>query len=247
MTSKASPYARKLLRADLHIGSLEAAIDEYFRSDWYQQDLQRNPDGNYSLRFEFREPPDDFGALVGDVVHNLRAALDLLAVELVRLNGGNVKDVYFPFAESASALEKAIIDRRFHRASKASIAVVRSLQPYKGGNRLLRALHDLDIQDKHRTLIPVVSIVSTSGITVGPAVAGDISSRLVAHVDPNHPPQARFIFPADSALADNEIVPALKAMRAIVAGAIEAFFGAPSARGAPADESTDRAEKGKRG
>jgi hypothetical protein len=31
--------------------------------------------------------------------------------------------------------------------------VARSLNPYSGGNELLRALHDLDIGDKHITIV----------------------------------------------------------------------------------------------
>jgi hypothetical protein len=37
--------------------------------------------------------------------------------------------------------------------------MIRSLKPYKGGNEALRAVHDLDITDKHDSLVSVGQIV----------------------------------------------------------------------------------------
>lgn len=222
-----SPPARKLHRAAMHIQALETAIAEYSRSDWYKEQSRQLPDGNFHIQLEFREPPDDIGAIVGDVVHNLRAALDLLAVDLVERNGGNAKNVYFPFADSADALEKMILTRGFHRAGKVSMDRLRSLRPFKGGNVLLRALHDLDIQDKHRSLIPVLSEVSTSAVSVRPRIEGDLSSGLVAEIVRSQPPAARFLFPADSALAGQPIVEALWQLHEVVSHAVDLLAGPP--------------------
>ncbi|GIB53199.1 hypothetical protein VCSRO187_3498 [Vibrio cholerae] len=35
------------------------------------------------------------------------------------------------------------------------LSILLELQPYTGGNKLLRSLHDLDITDKHKSLVPV--------------------------------------------------------------------------------------------
>jgi hypothetical protein len=102
------------------------------------------------------EVPCHLSVIIGDVIHNLRAALDLLASDLVLMVGGNTKDVYFPFSNDADGFEEMIKKRHFDHAGEDIVGIVRSLKPYKGGNDLLRALHDLDITDKHKTLIPTV-------------------------------------------------------------------------------------------
>ena len=94
--------------------------------------------------------------ILGDAVHNLRSALDHMAVDLVVLNGKSPKRVYFPFANSESELDKQIKDKNFDRTSPTAIAELKKLQPYKGGNRLLRGLHDLDVMDKHQLILPTI-------------------------------------------------------------------------------------------
>ena len=99
--------------------------------------------------------------IIGDAVHNLRSALDILACDLAKLNGQSDDGVYFPFAKSESELDRQIAGRRFDRAGPAAVAELKALRPYKGGNTLLRGVHDLDIQDKHQFIIPVDGSVRT--------------------------------------------------------------------------------------
>ncbi|MFT6909601.1 MAG: hypothetical protein ACJAS1_006324, partial [Oleiphilaceae bacterium] len=99
--------------------------------------------------------PCVYAPIIGDVIHNLRASLDLLATEAVAKSGGNPNNVYFPFGNDEAGLDEMIKNRHIDRAGNAVVALVKSFKPYKGGNTLLRALHDLDITDKHKSLIPV--------------------------------------------------------------------------------------------
>jgi len=62
------------------------------------------------------------GAIVGDAVHNLRTSLDFMATELVRLNNGNEKDVYFPIADVEENLDSQIKRKNFVRAGGSRIA-----------------------------------------------------------------------------------------------------------------------------
>ena len=48
--------------------------------------------------------------------------------------------------------------RHINRAAPEVVQIIRSLKPYKGGNEALRAIHDLDIFDKHKTIIPCLGI-----------------------------------------------------------------------------------------
>jgi hypothetical protein len=110
--------------------------------------------------------PLPISSIIGDLVHNLRSALDLLACDLVSLNGKSPKGVYFPFCKCAADLPQAIKDKNFDRASPAAIAALTKLGPYKGGNDALRAIHDLDIQDKHRTIIPAILAARTPDMLI---------------------------------------------------------------------------------
>lgn len=93
--------------------------------------------------------------VAGDIFHNLRAALDHLAVDLVALNQRSPKDVYFPFASSADDLDQQINKKKFFRASPEAIELLKAMRPYRGGDERLRAIHDLDVTDKHRRLVQV--------------------------------------------------------------------------------------------
>jgi hypothetical protein len=110
------------------------------------------------------EVPQEFSAIIGDLIHNLRAALDLLACELVRLNGNDDDDVYFPFSESESEFDKQLRRRNMDRASPEVIALLHRMEPWPGGNKALRAVHDLDIIDKHQMLVPISDVTGTPDV-----------------------------------------------------------------------------------
>ncbi len=220
---------QKLARAAWHIRSLEDATREYFETDWYTCDFGRKPDGQYSLKVVVRGSPRDFGVIVGDAVHNLRAALDLAAVEVVARNGGNTKNVYFPFADAAENLEEMIKRRNFHRASAEDQDALRELQPFAGGNNLLRSLHDLDIQDKHHSLIPHAAFMTTPKVSVKTDANGNpfgfAEGKLELEVDPNEKPVVKFTFPEDSVFANEEVVAVLQQLHEHVSAIVDQFAG----------------------
>lgn len=118
----------------------------------------------------FRRPvPKTIAPIIGDVVHNLRAALDLMASDLVRLNGKNPHKVYFPFSDTPDLLPERIKKCRFDRAGAEAVSLLKSMKPYKGGNMILRAIHDMDVADKHQALLPTVGAVA---VPVGSAFPG---------------------------------------------------------------------------
>lgn len=220
---------QKLRRTAAHIRALEGSIADYFKTDWYTCDFGRNPEGQYSLNVIVRGSPQDFGVIVGDAIHNLRAALDLLAVEAVARNGGNTKNVYFPFADSAANLDDMIKRRNFHRALPEDQDAVRQLQPYAGGNHLLRSLHDLDIQDKHHSLIPHASLVTSPKVGIKMDSAGNPigfgEGKLELEVDPNEPPTVKFTFPEDSVFAGEEVIAILWQLHEHVTSIVDRFAG----------------------
>jgi len=148
----------KIWRAEQHTVSLETEIRAYMdRAPAHANIRPGTPVKDAGMIYHetiLTEPiPIHISTVLGDVIHNLRTSLDLLASELVRMNGGTDDDVYFPFAKDAAQLEDMIKRRHIDRAAPDVIDLVRHFKPYIGGNTDLRGIHDLDIIDKHQTLI----------------------------------------------------------------------------------------------
>jgi hypothetical protein len=156
----------KIERATKHLQELDDAISAYFAQKPCIIVVERFPGmelsyGTHAWIARIRHPvPPSLSPIIGDVVHNLRAALDLLACDLVRVNRRNPKSVYFPFCTTAADLPKTIKERNLHYAGEDVVRVIQSLKPYPSGNAGLRAIHDMDVADKHRALLPVLGAVS---------------------------------------------------------------------------------------
>jgi hypothetical protein len=147
----------KIERAKDHIHELNNKIVDYLKAKPFKVVVEQDSKSQnhlWTLRVT-KDVPCLFAAIIGDVIHNLRASLDLLATELVLASGENANNVYFPFGSDEAGLEDMIRKRHIDRAGEKIVNIVKSFKPYKGGNTLLRALHDLDITDKHKSLIPV--------------------------------------------------------------------------------------------
>lgn len=228
MTS--TPFAdsrQKIRRAEKHLRELEENIQRYFAGDWYTLDYGGNPLDIKGVHLTMHGRPEDFSVIFGDVIHNLRAALDLMASEVVAANKGNPAGVYFPFCEDEQSLDKMIKSKKFDRASSEAVRELKQLKPYRGGNVALRALHDLDIQDKHRALVPTAIMISTPPI--GPLLddqghpVGFAENDLKLTIDLSVSPEVTFTFPADSPLAEQEIVPTLHQLVETVSRILDTF------------------------
>lgn len=170
------------------------------------------------LEVTVKNAPKMASSVIGDTIHNLRAALDVLAVQLVEQAGGDSKGVCFPFAGSEPELAKIAMKRGFHQAGAQALEVLRKAQPYRGGNLDLRALHDLDIQDKHRAIIPVSNFITTPQIQI----VGDFPDVRVELVQGSEA-EVSYVFPDDAPLAGEEINASLERLEAVVLGLIVEF------------------------
>ena len=70
-------------------------------------------------------------AELGDAVHNLRAALGLLASELYRINGKSNRNVYCLFASTMADFPIAIKNRNFDKAALDAVALLYTFAPYR--------------------------------------------------------------------------------------------------------------------
>jgi len=215
----------KLQRAEGFILELETELQRY----------KESRPGRGFINTELTPPQFEFtldpigllpGTIIGDAIHNLRSALDLMASELARIKGLNDKDVYFPFAATASEFPDAVKRRGFHKAGDDAVALLMQFQPYRGGNEALRAIHDLDIQDKHTALIP-----NTSSVTAAFGAVYNIND-LTQHSVSMDVVEVHYVFPKESPFAGERIIETLQKLVELVNGILEAFASLVAVRNA---------------
>lgn len=150
----------KVERADTHISDVRDYIKQYFETCPYTTFTELDASGEREL-LKLRltnPPPGKIAIVVGDVVHNLRSALDQLACCLAIRNGfSDASGTYFPFAVSREIYESKSVQEKVKKLPQAAVQIIHELKPYQGGNDLLWSLHQLDIIDKHRALIPIAT------------------------------------------------------------------------------------------
>lgn len=99
----------KFKRAIVHRQALVDCLKQHAETIPAANILIRSKDGAYSVAQVKRAPvPDEASMIFGDAVHNFRTCLDVLANELVVVNGNVPKGVYFPIPSSKNDLETAI-------------------------------------------------------------------------------------------------------------------------------------------
>jgi hypothetical protein len=159
----------KIKRAEHHIHDFEIGKREFFR-DYPQVVVPKfNAELNLTLYVLHSSPPvpEWLRVVAGDAIHNLRSALDYLACALVDANGKRIRTATgFPILDPASEKCKATFKGRIRGMRKEAIQIIERYEPYKGRNRTLWGIHQLDIVDKHRLLVAIVAGVKHMGIMV---------------------------------------------------------------------------------
>ena len=151
----------KIERAKQHIRELNAEVKSFFDTHPYVIGTKRNPQTRQLIYYvtSVRETPITLAAIAGDVLQNLRSALDHLAYQLVLVGTSGVGSAYhvsFPIADDAAKYKSESI-RKVKGMRQDGIDAINAIKPYKGGNDTLWRLHKLNNIDKHRFLITVGS------------------------------------------------------------------------------------------
>lgn len=108
-----------------YIEELDQSIEKYFGGKRYTCTF----DETKGLNLTIFGVPRDADMATGDAIHNMRSALDLLAVEAVKRGGGDPKDVYYPFCEKGASFEATFRTRKLHKAPAPIQAIVRGSKP----------------------------------------------------------------------------------------------------------------------
>ncbi len=164
----------KIERAQTHLNNLRVEVEAFHGRKPYRiiADNSSEP-GKILFRVKIIEcVPAGWSAIIGDIIHNLRSSLDLLATALVVANGGNPKTAYFPFAKIPGDIG-ARVNERMRGASPKAMKFARRLKPHPGGNEALWMLHSLDLLDKHRSIIPV----GAAHRSVNPDLASNVPTK----------------------------------------------------------------------
>lgn len=183
----------KLDRARSHHSSLDADIREW---EVEHLDAVEASPVLRDVRYEYRVddvpemPALQWGAVIGDVLHNLRSALDYLAWHAAATSAaGDVKNpgrVVFPVASTPGLYDNSPATQQFSNAYKAFFEQFQPIHQWPGPDRWvgsyehpLLMLQRLSNADKHRVITPVLgrqgAIKLPAGIPTAAVAAGATS------------------------------------------------------------------------
>lgn len=114
---------------------------------------------------------DELALIGGDVLHQLRSALDHAFYAVVKPHFPRGEGAaQFPFSRDEAGLEGAVKNRCAHRVSPEFFAFIMGLKPHgeAGGNKLLYMLHEANIVDKHRSFLPTTDHKTISSEMIRP-------------------------------------------------------------------------------
>ncbi len=168
---------RKVERARVHIESFDAEASKHFLRQPFQVSLapfKRRGHFVFGVGERIGFPDRMFSVIIGDVVHNLRTALDYLIAACACARGEPIHQTEFPIRTRKEDV-KGLIKRRVGPAGALAERLVLRSRPYRRGNRYLHALHEFDRRDKHRLVVPVACVtkvrVSSGGWNDLPMIA----------------------------------------------------------------------------
>ncbi len=233
----------KVEHANRHIAAFAQEASRYFAKRPYQAIQAAHTDTGepgYYLYERLLFPDRRLALFIGDALHNMRSALDHLACACATARGATFNRTQFPILLKEAGFEKKLRDDLCD-AGPLAIDLVRALAPTPTGNPQLAALHELDIIDKHRLILPVactmnveiqvggfegMPVVTARGDTFSPegtscfvpAPAG--YEACIAH---DFTFSGDVVFPAGTPLAGQPCVETLYELSAVVADIIIAF------------------------
>lgn len=176
LTTDLSGVRAKIDRAKDQVVKLDAEIGVFIDGRPYEVITERNTNkGQDVYRVRVRQdPPLRFGVIVGEVIHDLRSALDHVAWQLVP-NAKRTRSTGFPvFATDwwPGQKSEAAFLRQTDGMSREARAVIERLQPNQPGKPLdkddvLYRMHEMNLTDKHRVLNVLGGATEQKHVTVG--------------------------------------------------------------------------------
>jgi hypothetical protein len=159
----------KVERAEKHIADLETI----FRHFVHENVKRLRPERKHRLLKggQIARPatfPKHTPTILGDALHNLRAALDYTYHVAAEANHAAFDRFRrFPFGQDRQSVEGSINGHKLKGIAPSDAVIgtiLDEIQPYESGKFGLYGLHRLDITDKHLVLIPTLSEMAIQGL-----------------------------------------------------------------------------------
>jgi len=166
----------KVARANDHLRELQGRERAFFDLKAYMHVQEQDSEVGDRKSAVILPPPEDFGLIIGDIVHNLRSALDHIIWSLshlpksAALTPKEERAIGFPIVDSAPAYTATMqrhpgpLPPNLPSGVAAEVAL---LQPHHGWNNptrfLLWVIQELDRIDKHR-LVVVTTSAAVQGV-----------------------------------------------------------------------------------
>lgn len=204
MLTEVDSAKSKLLRAREHFSAIREHIRGYTASEPYK--VITEPNGEETLHVT-EQPPSDIAILAGEIVYQLRSALDHLAFGLVKLNRTGIslplgweQDCEFPLRfELPKRVTKPPVPQTYFTKvlpgiTRSAFTFIESVQPYRrhGAANALRILASLSNVDKHRHLnvtVPQVVHHEVLRTAHGSVAVSRGGLKHGAEIKPRVPPQ----------------------------------------------------------
>lgn len=156
MPERLTGFDAKIERAKKHIGEIKVAVRTFIDSAPYEVFTYSEIESKvwvWAIDVG-KDPPPDLASILGDVLNNLRSALDYLAWELAAGRGND--QLSFPISQTEQGFKAAVKGIENLGVGNAAVKLLLATQAYKGGNgHGLWQLHQLNRREKHRFLMPV--------------------------------------------------------------------------------------------
>lgn len=162
---------RKIDRAKQHIAEVEAIIAALPNKSIATVEINPNG-GNEVVKHDIPDRDkiiDDIALVLGDGIHNLHCALDhAWHAALTQLCPASINgQTKFPIFPRRDKVEAALRGVKVDITAPALFdLVLNKIKPYEGGDDCLWHIHALDIDDKHRLLLPIMEYASLGSIKV---------------------------------------------------------------------------------
>ena len=207
----------KLERAERLIIELNDSIKTYLNNKPVTPLVNKNAKSPILFDFTCAEPGAIVGTIVGDVLNNIRASLDVMAAEMAYLNGEASEAVQFPFDMAATDFSAERASHNFDKAGRQALPILRSVAKLHGGSRYLAVIPALQSQGSAGLirLVPSVSNIKIKGSYVlDDPSANDIS--IVSY-------DIKFLFSRESNLPEQNIIDYLMGVMSLARAIIRAF------------------------
>jgi hypothetical protein len=158
----------KIQRANKHFRDLETVGQAFFATNPYLVAAKRDPQTNKPVYYmdSVAPVPIEYALIAGDVIHNLRVALDHLARQLflVGPDGRENAEVNFPFRNNATQYQ-SFVRGQVQTFRQDAIEKLLEVEAHKGGKgHELWVLNRLNNIDKHRLIVTVGSSYGGVGL-----------------------------------------------------------------------------------